>query len=122
MRFALLADHSNTIPLIASWYFDEWGHLGRFTSRKELENRLQDALNREEIPLMILAFDNDDLAGVAELKYHEMDIYPDKDHWLGGIYVPAQHRGFTAAPNLRRHASTETGYEHQDRSADDPRS
>jgi len=40
-----------------------------------------------------LAVDHDDILGVASLKYREMDIYPDREHWLGGVYVPTVHRG-----------------------------
>ena len=45
------------------------------------------------MPLSILAVDSDEILGVAELKYHEMEIYPDKEHWIGGVFVPLQHRG-----------------------------
>jgi len=42
--------------------------------------------------------------GVAELKFHEMDIYPEKEHWLGGVYVPVEHRGKGIASRLIRQA------------------
>ncbi|MFT7606812.1 MAG: GNAT superfamily N-acetyltransferase, partial [Saprospiraceae bacterium] len=29
----------------------------------------------------------------AQLKYHEMSIYPDKENWLGGVYVSKNYRG-----------------------------
>jgi len=90
--------------LIASWYFDEWGYLGRHTDRNHIENRLQNALHRENVPLTVIAFDQDELVGVAQLKYREMDIYPEKDHWLGGVYVPAEHRGKGVATQLIRRA------------------
>ena len=32
-------------------------------------------------------------SGQTWLKYREMDIYPDREHWLGGVYVPTSHRG-----------------------------
>lgn len=104
MQFALLADYPEAIPEIASWYFAQWGYLGRFFSPEELEKKLQGSLNREEIPLVILALDNAEIAGVAELKYHELDIYPDKEHWLGGIYVPTPYRGRGVASRLIRQA------------------
>lgn len=33
------------------------------------------------------------LLGAAELKTREMDIYPDYEHWLGGVYVESSERG-----------------------------
>lgn len=104
MHFALLADHPEAIPQIAAWYFDQWGRLGKFSSPGELEDYLQGSLNRDEIPLLVLALENEEITGVAELKYHEMDIYPEKEHWLGGIYVPAKHRGKRIASQLVQHA------------------
>ena len=62
------------------------------TLAKEIE-KLQSYLNKDKIPLILLAIDNDEILGVAQLKYHEMSIYPDKTHWLGGVYVSKKHRG-----------------------------
>ena len=42
--------------------------------------------------------------GVAQLKFHEMDIYPEKEHWLGGVYVPVEHRGKGIGTQLIRQA------------------
>ncbi len=42
--------------------------------------------------------------GVAELKFREMDIYSEKEHWLGGVYVPVKHRGKGIASQLIRQA------------------
>jgi predicted N-acetyltransferase YhbS len=93
MHFSLLADYPEAIPQIASWHFAEWGHLGRVAGTDEIEAKLRESLNRDTMPLSILAFDNDEIVGFAELKYHEMEIYPEKEHWLGGVFVPVEHRG-----------------------------
>jgi GNAT superfamily N-acetyltransferase len=93
MKFEYLADNPNLIPIIANWYFEEWGYLTKGkTLDKEIEN-LQIYLNKDRIPFILLAIDNNELLGAAQLKFHEMTIYPDKDHWLGGVYVSKKHRG-----------------------------
>ena len=63
--------------------------------RKELGNYL----NSERIPLMVLAIENENVIGVAQLKYREMDIYPEREHWLGGVFVEEakRHRGAASA-------------------------
>jgi GNAT superfamily N-acetyltransferase len=61
---------------------------------------MRDALNREKIPLFVLAVEADEIVGVAELKYREMAIYPDKEHWIGGVFVPPAHRGKGIASRL----------------------
>ena len=43
---------------------------------------------------MILATLHDAVAGVAALKLHEMeDVFPDREHWLGGVVVRREYRG-----------------------------
>ncbi|WP_109675276.1 GNAT family N-acetyltransferase [Dyadobacter jejuensis] len=93
MKLELLADHPNLLPIIAKWYFEEWGCLSKDkTLDTEIEN-LQAYLNPGEIPLILIAIGNGQPLGAAQLKYHEMSIYPDKVHWLGGVYVSQEHRG-----------------------------
>jgi GNAT superfamily N-acetyltransferase len=104
MRFALLADYPDAIPQIASWYFDEWGYLHPDSGLKDMQSKLQGSLNHDELPLLILAFENEEIMGVAQLKFHEMDIYPEKEHWLGGVYVPVEHCGKGIATQLIRQA------------------
>ena len=104
MRFALLADRPEAIPQIASWYFDQWSFLRKDTSLRDIESKLKGSLNHDELPLFILAIVNEEIWGVAELKFHEMDIYPEKEHWLGGVYVPVEHRGKGIASQLIRQA------------------
>jgi GNAT superfamily N-acetyltransferase len=42
----------------------------------------------------------DEVIGSAELKYREMAIYPEKEHWLGGVFVIPKHRGKGIAARL----------------------
>ncbi|MGF1670562.1 MAG: GNAT family N-acetyltransferase [Balneolaceae bacterium] len=100
MTFKYLADHKESIPVIAKWYFNQWEHTGKVNSVEEISLKLQNYLNRDKIPLMLLAVDNDEITGVAQLKYREMDIYPDKEHWIGGIFVPEKYRGYGVAARL----------------------
>ena len=104
MHFTLLADNPEAIPKIASWYFDQWGYLRPGTGLKDMESKLQGSLNRYELPLLVLAFENEALVGVAQLKFHEMDIYHEMEHWLGGVYVPVEHRGKGIASKIIRQA------------------
>jgi hypothetical protein len=61
MRFALLADYPDAIPQIASWYFDEWGYLHPDSGLKDMQSKLQGSLNHDELPLLILAFENEEI-------------------------------------------------------------
>jgi GNAT superfamily N-acetyltransferase len=66
---------------------------------------LQQYMNRDRLPLMILMVSGSQTIGVAQLKFHELfDLFPDKEHWLGGIYVEPAHRGQGHASVLVRQA------------------
>jgi GNAT superfamily N-acetyltransferase len=104
MHFKLLADRPEAIPQIASWYFDQWGHLRKDADLRDIEKKLQCSLNHDELPLVILAVENEEIMGVAELKFREMDIFPEKEHWLGGVYVPVENRRRGIASQLIQQA------------------
>lgn len=93
MDFEYLVDCQNAIPTIAEWYVKQWGHLVEGDTFDDALRRMRDYLNRDKIPFILVGLDENDICGVAQLKYREMgDIYPDREHWLGGVYVPQEHR------------------------------
>lgn len=49
---------------------------------------------------MVLATEDTEVIGAAELKYREMSIYPEKEHWLGGVFVSREYRGRGVASTL----------------------
>lgn len=100
MEFVYLADHPEAIPIVAKWYYEQWGHQHEVPSLEKSEEILTDYLNRDKIPLLILAKKEEKILGTVQLKFYEMDIYPQKEHWLGGVFVPKQHRGNKIAEKL----------------------
>ena len=94
LEFTFLADHVDAIPIISEWYFEVWGHLLQGDSIERTRDRIEDYLNRDKIPFILVATNDNDLVGAAQLKYREMaEMFPDREHWLGGVYVAANHRG-----------------------------
>jgi len=94
VKFEYLVDRREALPAIAEWYFDQWGCLREGETLERSSERLQEYLNRDRIPCMLLGLTGDDVCAVAQLKYREMgDMYPDKEHWLGGVFVPPRYRG-----------------------------
>ncbi|GIU11553.1 N-acetyltransferase [Shewanella sp. c952] len=100
MQLLLLSEIPEAIAQIAQWYSDEWGYIGEGRSTVELEQKLTDYLNSDKLPLIIIAQEKQKLIGAAQLRFHEMDIYPDREHWLGGVYVEASSRGQGVAERL----------------------
>ena len=94
VEFAFLADRVDAIPVIADWYFDEWGHLLQDDSPKRTRERVESYLNRDEIPFILVAMNDNNIVGAAQLKYREMaEMFPDREHWLGGVYIEPACRG-----------------------------
>jgi len=67
MKIELLADHRHAIPTLARWYEDEWppyyGAGGPGDATADLESRL----NRNVIPVGLVALDMDRVIGTAAL-------------------------------------------------------
>lgn len=93
MKLEYLADHRELLPIIGQWYFEEWGYLSEGKTLEQDIQRLHIYLNKDKVPLMLLAIEDGTLLGAAQLKFREMSIYPEKEHWVGGVYVAEAHRG-----------------------------
>ena len=100
MRFEFLADRPEARELVAHWYYEEWGRWNPTSSIEGISKKLLLSMNRDKVPLIVLAIDRDDVVGAAELKYREMDVYPDKEHWLGGLFVAPKYRGAAVGEQL----------------------
>ena len=100
MEFEYLAENKEAIPILAEWYFDEWGYIEKGNTLDKITEKLHSYLHVDAIPLIILAIDEGEILGAAQLKYREMDIYPEKEHWIGGVYVSEKHRGNKVGKNI----------------------
>lgn len=92
MKIEFLKNNLDSIQTIANWYFDEWAYLKEGSSIESFTENLYTYLNTDRVPLMLVAVEGDKVVGAVQLKYREMTIYPDKEHWLGGVYVAKDHR------------------------------
>lgn len=93
MKLALLTDHPEAIPTLAAWYFAEWGYEVPGNTLEKEKARLHQFLGVDQLPLLVVAMDEEGVVGAAQLKYREMDIYPEKEHWLGAVFVDPDFRG-----------------------------
>jgi GNAT superfamily N-acetyltransferase len=100
MEFVRLTDLPSALPTVTAWYFDHWGHRVPGDSLEGTATRLRSYLNPHGIPLMVIALDDGEVVGAAQLKFREMTLYPDREHWLGGVFVRPTHRGKALASHL----------------------
>ena len=93
MKFEYLSNRPEAVPQIARWYFDQWGHLLESETYERSIERLHEYVRDDQMPLMVLAIEDGEVVGAAQLKFHEMEeVYPDLENWLGGLYVAEVHR------------------------------
>ena len=69
MELEFLANNKKAIPILANWYFDEWGHLKKGNTFDKVTEKLQHFLNIDKIPLIVLAVEGREILGAAQLKY-----------------------------------------------------
>ena len=93
LKIVYLADHKEYLQEVAEWYYSEWGHLLKDPKNNEYVNRLEGCLNKISFPLVVLAINDGELIGAAQIKLQQMPIYPEKEHWLAGVYVKPEYRG-----------------------------
>jgi predicted N-acetyltransferase YhbS len=90
-----LADHPNLIRLVATWFYEEWGIRNPEDSVENREKWLLNRMNRDKLPLMLIAFQGVEPVASASLKMREMETHPQYVHWLGSVYVhhPFRNQG-----------------------------
>jgi len=93
-----LADRPEYVDVLVGWLHAEWGW---FTPGSTLESRrakLVQHLNRDRLPLALVAHERGQPLGTASLRAHDMDTRPELTPWLGAVYVApeARRRGIGA--------------------------
>lgn len=104
MEIGFLADHPDLTSVIASWYYQEWGQNGPVFTPQFFELELSERLNRDKLPLTLVAFNNSVPVATASLKLKEMETRPEIQHWLGGVYTLPEYRGRGIGSLIIEHA------------------
>jgi N-acetylglutamate synthase-like GNAT family acetyltransferase len=92
LTLSLLIDCPQHLPQIATWIFDEWGHLTQGLTLDKVETHLQNHLNRDAIPLTLVAIKDHIPVGTASLMLNDLSSRPDLSPWLASVYVQAKYR------------------------------
>lgn len=66
-----------------------------------LEQQLLASLSKDQLPLHIVATKAGQPIGTAALKLQELaELFPDKQFWLGSVFVEESHRGSKVASDM----------------------
>lgn len=98
--YIYLADRPEFIPVLAGWFFAEWGSNNPQLTRERIEGNLKERLNREQAPLALVRMLDGSPIASASIKIQEMETHPQYQHWLGSVYVLAEHRHQGIGTNL----------------------
>lgn len=90
---ALLADRPDLIPILAEWFHREWGHISVDRTPERYARLLHENLNRDKIPLTVIAFEDDLPVGTASLDVNDLDDQDGLSPWLASVVVEPDRRG-----------------------------
>ena len=92
MEIKYLMDCPEALATVSRWAHAERGHQNAGHSLQEVEEIFRRRMNRDEPPITVVAVDNAEVVGMATLKIHELEQYPQYEFWLGSVYVCEDHR------------------------------
>lgn len=93
LTIGFLADFPDTIPTLAQWFRDQWPDYYAAWSQAKLEQDFLEDTGRDRLPIRLVAFVANELAGTIILREHANAEISESQPELGGLYVVESHRG-----------------------------
>jgi N-acetylglutamate synthase-like GNAT family acetyltransferase len=87
-----LADSPEIIPVLADWIYGEWAFLYPAMTIGDVATFLHTRMNREHLPLTLVAFEAGQPVGTVSLKMYDMETRKDLPYWLTSLYVAGPWR------------------------------
>jgi RimJ/RimL family protein N-acetyltransferase len=114
ITIGFLADHLDTIPMLANWFRAQWPDYFAGWSHADMEQDFLQASSTNRLPIRLVAFDADELVGTIVLRKHGSESLPEFQPELGGLYVTESQRGRgigTALVQAGMELANDLGYE-----------
>jgi N-acetylglutamate synthase-like GNAT family acetyltransferase len=92
MTIEYLADHPETLDTLVQWTHGEWGNVHGGETLEQRRTRFAGSLNRDRIPLTVVALEGGELLGSASLIAHDMETRMELTPWLASVFVAEQYR------------------------------
>jgi GNAT superfamily N-acetyltransferase len=93
LRIAHLADYPEAIPVIRRWFEREWAAYYGPGGPGDAEQDLLAYASRGTLPVGLIAFDDDQLCGIAALKSHSLSTHTHVGPWAAAGFVLPPFRG-----------------------------
>jgi len=107
LQIEYLAERPDLVPILASWFYEEWGRRNPENSIEKVEQRLRTRMNRDSLPIALVGFLDGKLVTSASIKIREMETHPQYKYWLGAVYVDVAHRGQGIGSQVVQHTALE---------------
>ena len=92
-RIAYLAEYEESIPLVAAWGFQEWGHLTPGATLEGTVERFRAQTKPGMIPETLVALHGQHVIGMASLVKNDLSLRPELTPWMASVYVDTPYRG-----------------------------
>jgi GNAT superfamily N-acetyltransferase len=92
LTISFLADYPAYLSTVSAWVFGEWGEHMPGLTLEGLTRIFGGHLNRDRIPLTLIAFLDGQPAGTASIYVNDMETRPDLSPWLAAVYVAPPYR------------------------------
>jgi RimJ/RimL family protein N-acetyltransferase len=102
ITIGFLADYLDTIPTLIRWFRNQWPDYHMEMSEEEMEQDFLEDASRDRLPIRLVAFESNELAGTISLRDNGSAMPPELQPELGGLYVVESHRGHGVATELVR--------------------
>lgn len=109
MTIEYLADHPEALDTLVQWMHQEWGQVRGSETLEQRRKRFAGSLNRDRIPLSVVALEAGELLGSASLIAHDMETRMELTPWLASVFVAQQHRRRGIGAELVRRVMAEAG-------------
>jgi GNAT superfamily N-acetyltransferase len=94
MTIDYLANHRSSIPKLARYFFGEWRPVyeQRGMTLVDVMVSFEARANVDLLPLTLVGIDRDHVIGTGSLKLDDLEVRPELNPWLGGLFVVPERR------------------------------
>lgn len=92
ITISLLHEYPETILTLASWFRKQWPDYFAQQTQIDVERTFRAEANRETLPIRLVAFVSEQLAGTITLRQYAISSMPQYQPGLGGLCVTPEQR------------------------------
>ena len=81
----------NTLNIITKWNYEWWGESSIYNYEK-VKRFLQYSMQKDRIPQTYGLFLDNEIIGMCQFIYDDLDVRPDIYPWLANVYIDEKYR------------------------------